>query len=111
MMVARFLKHPALLLAALLASVIGACRKDIPPEPSAETRARVAATLAKADALDGATDKVVAKCAMCALRMEGSPEHESKHAAYTMHFCSAGCKDGFAEDPVNAILAMDVPEE
>lgn len=111
MMVTRVLKHPALVLVALLVSVVGACRKDTPAEPSAELQEKVVAKLAKADALDGATDKIVAKCLVCALRMDGSPEHEYQHAAYTLNFCSAGCKDRFAEDPDNVILEMNVPED
>ena len=110
MTVTRFFKHASPVIIVLLLSVVGACRKDTPPDPSEEMQAKVVAKLAKADALDGATDKVVVKCAACALRMDGSVDHTFTHAEYSMHFCSAGCKDRFSKDPVKAILALEVPQ-
>jgi YHS domain-containing protein len=102
--VARFVGIAAALV------IVVACRKDKPAESSADVDAAVIAKLASADALDGETDKVVAKCAACALRMDGSADLALNHAGYAMHFCSDGCKQRFEKDPVDEILAMDVPE-
>ena len=74
-----------------------------------QTQAGVEAILAKADAVDGQSNKVVSKCAACALRMEGAAENELKTHGYTMHFCSKECLDHFADDPAKAILAMKIP--
>ena len=110
-MITRLLRHSAPFVVVLLVSFVGACRKETPVEPSADIKAKVVAKLAQADALDGATDKVVAKCAACVLRMDGSADHAFTHAEYSMHFCSAGCKDRFAKDPVEAILALEVSKD
>ena len=71
----------------------------------------VVAKLALADLADGAADHVVGRCAACGLGMEGNPEYALEVHGYEMHFCSAGCKDGFAENPDEAILAMVISEE
>ena len=71
----------------------------------------VDAKLALADLADSTADHVVGRCAACALGMEGNAEHALNVHGYEMHFCSAGCKDGFAEDPEGAILAMVIAEE
>lgn len=96
-------------LTALLAAGI-ACKKDAthahnapPPSP-----ADVEAKLAAADAKDGAVDKTIHGCLMCGLRMEGSADHTSTHAGYTLHFCSADCKEHFDEHPDTSIAALDV---
>ncbi len=79
-------------------------------EPVTESIAEVEAKLAKADALDGTADKVVTKCASCALGMDGSAEHSVKVLDYTMHFCTEGCAKTFAEDTTKSVLAMSIPE-
>jgi hypothetical protein len=56
------------------------------------------AGLAAADALDGASDHVVAKCAGCALRMDGKAEHSVSVGDYTLHLCSTSCADHFTGD-------------
>ena len=56
------------------------------------------AALAKADAADGSEDRVVGKCAGCALHMDGSADHPLEVAEYTLHLCSADCKKGFEGD-------------
>jgi len=66
------------------------------------------AILAKADAMDGATDHVVSKCGMCALRMDGSDAHASKVGDYELHFCSSDCKESFDEDAEKAVMAFAV---
>jgi YHS domain-containing protein len=73
-----------------------------------EVRAEVERKLFKADALDGTTDKVVSKCVICALRMDGSDEHTAELAGYTLHFCSESCKTYFEADPVAKVLAVQI---
>lgn len=86
---------------------LGACEKAEPVKVDAAT---VEARLAKADAVDGKTDKVVAKCAACALGMDGNAEHSLQAHGYTLHLCSADCKEGFAENVDQSIMAMEIPE-
>lgn len=86
---------------------------DVAVKPAAaamttEVRAEVERKLAKADALDGTTDRVVSKCLMCALRMDGSDEHTAELAGYTLHFCSESCKTYFEADPVAKVLAVQI---
>lgn len=104
----------AILCAAALFVAAPGCKKDAddskpaPKKESGADAAKVTAILAKADLKDGTEDKVVHKCAACALRMDGSADNELAVHGYKMHFCSSGCKDGFAEDTDAAILAMNV---
>lgn len=74
------------------------------PEPGLEAK------LALADEVDGTADKVVSRCPACGLGMDGSPDHALTVAGYELHFCSEGCRDGFAEDPEAKILALAIPE-
>ena len=71
--------------------------------------AAITAQLAAADAVDGTTDKVVTKCAGCALGMNGKADHALDVEGYSLHFCSGKCKDGFASDANAKILAMNIP--
>lgn len=71
-----------------------------PPAPSVDR----AAVLAKADAADGTSDHVVSNCAVCALDMEGSSDHTASLSGYTLHFCSAECRETFQHNP-DAVLA------
>ncbi|UCG32471.1 MAG: hypothetical protein JSU68_12490 [Phycisphaerales bacterium] len=98
------------------------CKKEEPAEPAspigalAEKAAEVgettvAAVLVRADKVDGAEDKVVSKCAGCALAMDGSPDHTLNAEGYTLRFCSAECKDRFAADTTKSILEMNFPED
>ena len=94
------------------------------PEATAKTTAKTTTTeptggindkavqmkLAMADAVDGKVDHVVSKCAKCMLGMDGSAEHAAKYAGYTLHFCSADCKEGFEKDPEQSVLALKVDE-
>lgn len=108
--------------AGLLATV--ACRKEDTATESAAATAtgavakttvaadklqEVTAKLAKADAYDGTTDKIVSKCGNCGLGIEGSSSHALEVAGYKMHFCSQDCREHFAEDAVKAVLALEVP--
>ncbi len=83
----------------------------LPTEPDPIDKVKVTAVLAKADALDGAEDKVVAKCLMCACRMAGSPEHTVEYAGYTLHMCSEHCQKFFLENPVSAVLEAPLDGE
>jgi hypothetical protein len=112
-----------IVIAACLAT--SACRKEEPqtvpagqnkaalPEPAAVVTAigaDLTAKLAKADALDGAEDQVISKCATCRLRMDGTDANTLAVANYKMKFCSEGCKTAFAKDTTENIRAMQVPE-
>jgi len=68
-----------------------------------------AAKLAAADAADGAKDHIVAKCAVCDLAMEGTPEHVSRYAGYELHFCSQECKETFDHDPHAVLRRPPIP--
>jgi len=70
----------------------------------------VLAKLAKADALDGAEDHVVHRCASCRLGMDGDEKNALTVGEYTMHFCSPGCKERFGEDLTKNVLALAIPE-
>jgi YHS domain-containing protein len=85
--------------------------KEEPAKAEAKTEADVEAKLAEADEVDGTVDKVVSKCAACALGMDGKAEHALKVSGYTMHFCSAKCKEGFEKDTTKSILALKVPKD
>ena len=77
---------------------------------NADIQAEVEAKLAKADLLDGTADKVVTRCASCALKMDGSEAHALKVLDYTLYFCSERCASTFGEDTTKSILALEIPE-
>lgn len=83
-----------------------------PAEATAEEASHAAghdelhAMLAKADLADGKEDHVVAKCAGCALGMDGKAEHAADAHGYTLHFCSAVCKEHSTEDIDKTIMAL-----
>ena len=68
------------------------------------------ALLAKADAADGAADKVVSKCVTCMLGMEGQPDCTATYGEYTLHFCSEACREHFIKDREKALLALEFAE-
>ena len=82
---------------------------DAAPEldPAAKQEA-IAKVLAAADALDGETDNVVAKCPGCKLAMDGKAEHAAQVGDYELHFCSASCAEHFTEDTETSLLALKV---
>ncbi len=86
-------------------------KAEKPPEPAAQPNAEVVAKLAKADAFDGKVDKVVSKCANCALGMAGQEKHELEIEGYKMHFCGAGCLDHYKKEPAKTLLALKIPEK
>lgn len=105
--------------------VVSGCGQQGGPSPAAsqpeasvsDAPAEFAATpemvevLAKADALDGQSDKTVSLCASCVLGMDGSKEHQLHVGEYTMCFCADHCKQAFSEDISKSVLAMKLPAE
>ncbi|MBN1514141.1 MAG: hypothetical protein JXB13_19140 [Phycisphaerae bacterium] len=85
--------------------------KDAKEELTAEAKTEAVAILARADALDGAEDKVITKCAACGLAMDGNDENIIVVEGYTMKFCSPKCKEKFEKEPLKAVLAMEFPDE
>ena len=82
----------------------------VKPTPgNAELQAKLEAKLSQADLLDGQTDKIVTRCASCALSMDGKSEHALKALDYTLHFCTEGCAKRFGENMTESILAMEIP--
>ena len=73
-------------------------------------QAEVEAKLAQADLLDGEADKIVMRCASCALKMDGSSDHALKVLDYTLYFCTERCAKSFAENTTKAVLALEIPE-
>lgn len=76
----------------------------------AEIDADSEALLARADALDGSSDHVVAYCPGCGLAMEGSADYPMHAGDYEMHFCSDSCRDRFAAHGAESIAALEVPD-
>lgn len=120
-MFARMMLACVLLAAGML--VVSGCGQQGGPAPVAsppdasvpDAPAEYAATpemaeiLAKADALDGQSDKIVSRCASCALGMDGSKEHSLRVGEYTMCFCRDDCQQAFSKDVSQSVLAMQVP--
>lgn len=96
----------------LCALALAACGRVEAPGPSQEgtipaTPSEAAlAVLAKADAADGSADKVVSKCVVCSLAMDGSPEHAAAYGGYTVHLCSKECREAFLKDPEGVLRAL-----
>jgi hypothetical protein len=97
---------------ALFLALAGCGKSDsaLPPEPPPPSEEEVRDRLARADALDGATDQVVGKCLTCNLSMDGLEKVTSTHGGYTLRFCARGCKDRFDRDPARAVGAVRFPE-
>jgi YHS domain-containing protein len=85
--------------------------KEKAAEGEAEIEAQLQAKLAKADELDGTTDKIVERCPGCGLSMDGKSEYAVEVAGYTLHFCSESCKEDFTEDLTQAVLDLKIPED
>lgn len=112
---------PCVLLGVGMLAILGCGQSGNPssgvaqPEASTPAVSDVAVTpemadlLAKADALDGQTDKIVSRCASCALGMDGSEEHSLRVGEYTMYFCKEDCQQAFDQDVAESVLAMKVP--
>jgi len=84
---------------------LSACSKESEPvEISEDQKEKVLVALVAADAVDGETDKIIKKCATCALRMDGKDEHAMQLEGYTLQFCSKRCRDICAKTPVDILL-------
>jgi aspartate 1-decarboxylase len=56
--------------------------------------------------MDGAADKIISQCGVCALHMEGDAAHAVQVGDYTLHMCSAACKDAWEKDPTGSMAAL-----
>ena len=105
----------SLTLGLVVAMLFVGCGKEQPAEPETpvviEASPELEATLASADRADGTEDQVISQCLGCGLAMEGSHDHVSQVADYSVHFCSDRCKNEFAEDPEDMLTALAVEEE
>jgi hypothetical protein len=103
----RSTRRPNRSLVVVLAALAAAC-SETEATPVRPTVADVQAKLALADRKDGTTDKIVGKCAGCALGMDGKAAHALDLHGYTLHFCAAGCKTGFATDADAKVMALKI---
>ncbi len=85
--------------------------KPEPPAQKTTVSPELAAQLAKAELADGTEDKVVGKCASCALHMDGKPEHSVAMADYELHMCSDACAKNYSEDGESKLLALEIAGE
>ena len=100
----------ALLAIGAFTLLLGCDKKPALPTGPTPVSAPALAALATADAFDGKKDKVVSKCAGCALHMDGKAELTLPVQDFAMHFCSQKCLDRFKADPDKEILAMKLPK-
>lgn len=110
-MQSRLLRISLPLLGIMALAAIAGCDKSTPPAAAAPNPAEIKAKLADADAFDGDVDKIVERCASCALGMHGSEKHASSYEGYTLRFCSADCKKLFDKDPAKMLAAMKIPKK
>ena len=97
------------LVVALLLVGCGKKERNEPETPVViEASPELEAKLAVADLADGTEDQVVAQCPGCGLAMEGTDDHVTQVADYSIHFCSDRCKDSFSEDPEGMLMALAV---
>ena len=77
-----------------------ACGSDSPETEAPEKvdNAAMVAALEKADLADNTQDKIVHRCAGCALMMDGKEAHTIEVEGYALHMCSAQCKASFEKD-------------
>lgn len=83
--------------------------EESPQGLSASPEANLAALLLAADRADGHEDRIVARCAVCGLGMDGSAEIASTYAGYTFHHCSPHCRELFDRDPVKILTRLELP--
>lgn len=88
---------------------LSACNQPEPAPTVTQTGADTASLLAAADALDGNVDKVVYRCYVCNLGMNGKESLAVEHAGYTAHLCSEGCKQEFASNAESVIANTKIP--
>ena len=64
----------------------------------------------EADLLDGNKDKVIGKCYVCALGMDGSEKFACKVGGYTAHLCSKSCQQEFEKSTEDIVLHTKMPK-
>ena len=93
------------------AVILVACGRGTGPTSGTTRSTEVeAARLRAADGVDGTTDRVVSKCAVCKLAMDGTTEHSSRFEGYELHFCSPECKETFDHDPHAVLRRLHAPQ-
>jgi hypothetical protein len=75
-----------------------------PAAPNLDDATLVA--LAAADAMDGEVDHIVSKCPGCSLLMGGKAEHSLALEDYSLHFCSATCREHFNADAAAGLAGL-----
>ena len=102
----------SLTLGLVVALLLVGCGKEERAEPETavvnDASPELEAKLAAADRADGIEDQIITQCPGCGLAMEGSEDHVSQMADYSIHFCSDRCQDDFAEDPEGMMTALAV---
>lgn len=99
-----------------LALLLAACGGGTPATPTPPTTPpapivttpEIDARLAAADRKDGTEDKVVHRCAGCALGMDGKAEFAMQVGGYQMHFCKQGCLVRYQKDALGELGKLDV---
>ncbi|MBL8755165.1 MAG: hypothetical protein JNK15_17810 [Planctomycetes bacterium] len=83
---------------------------DAPVTPAVPiaTTPEIDAKLAAADKKDGKEDKVVHKCAGCALHMDGDAKFALKVGGYDMHFCKDACLVRYQKDALGELGKLKV---
>jgi len=118
------------LVAAVAMLVLSGCERKEPATPAPEkptatpktestegdtaldpmSKVKATALLVAADKFDGKEDKIIARCASCALGMDGKEEHSLEFMDYTFHFCNADCQKRFGKDIAKSVLELKIPD-
>ena len=105
------------LLCLAVAGLLCSCRKSPedaaakPPAGPLEVTPSMVAALVRADIADGKEDHLVGKCILCQLHMNGQEANAATIGDYTVHLCSAYCKQQFEADPSQALNALPRPAD
>lgn len=65
--------------------------------------------LSAADKLDGKEDRIVDRCFVCELGMDGSPDHTVRFQDYEVHLCSEHCRSHFKEHAEQVVTQTKIP--
>jgi YHS domain-containing protein len=100
-------------IAIVLGTFLWSCSNEAAPDESVAEPPQVSSpsattlvALDKADAADGSSDKVVAKCLSCNLSMAGKAEHASTYGEYEVHLCSTHCKAYFEKNQEKVLASL-----
>jgi YHS domain-containing protein len=86
----------------------------VPSKPATESKAadpKVLMKLVAADRLDGKEDKVIEKCYVCGLGMDGEAKFAETVHGYKAHLCSETCQHHFHDESDKIILETEVPTD